>query len=142
MNIEQDPARMGSGDHRPARLMPVGDSGLLVQFATQLSDAANTSAIDGAHKLGRAAIKGVEEIVPSLVSVLVRYDPAKTGFSTLCGEVRLALAAGEGSQGFVARLREVSIEYGGAEGPDLEYAAQLCKLEVKDFIAAHMQKGI
>lgn len=128
-----------SPDELSARLMPVGDSGLLVRFATRLGDEANKSAIKGAHKLAGATIRGVEEIVPSLVSVLVRYDPAEISFSTLCGEVRLALSMRAKHNGFVPRTREIPIVFGGADGPDLAYAAQLCQLEVNEFIAAHNQ---
>jgi len=131
-----------SPDELSARLMPVGDSGLLVRFATHLSDKANKSAIKGAHKLASAAIAGVEEIVPSLVSVLVRYDPGEIGFFTLCGEVRLALGMGAKHNGFVPRLREIPIVFGGIDGPDLAYAAQLCQIEVNEFIAAHNQADL
>jgi len=138
MNAAGNPKET-SPNERTARLMPVGESGLLVRFGTRLSDNANKSAIKGAHKLGCAAIGGVVEIVPSLVSVLVRYDPAKIGFSALCGQVRLALTLGAGQDGFVARQREIAVVYGGDGGPDLAVAAALCQMEERDFIAAHNQ---
>ena len=135
-------AQETSPNDRPTRLLAVGDSGLLVQFATRLSDNANKSAVDGAHKLAGAAIRGVEEIVPSLVSVLLRYDPCEIGFFALCGEVRLALAMEAVHNGFVARQREIPVVFGGDDGPDLTYAAQLCQMEVDDFIAAHNQRDL
>ncbi|VAW18699.1 Allophanate hydrolase 2 subunit 1 [hydrothermal vent metagenome] len=141
MNIATNTAHT-SQTNGAVRLLAAGDSGLLVRFATSLSDSANKSAIEGAHKLVLAAISGVEEVVPSLVSVLLRYDPKKIGFFALCNEVRLALAAGASNNGFVAKLREIEIVYGGDDGPDLACVARLCQLDVNDFIAAHCRHEI
>ncbi len=141
MNIAASPAPT-SQTKDAARLLAVGDRGLLVQFATRLSDMANKSAIEGAHKLAGAAIRGVEEIAPSLVSVLLRYDPGQIAFFALCNEVRLALATSARYNGFVAKSREIPVVYGGDGGPDLACAAELCHMEVKDFIAAHSRHEI
>ncbi len=141
MNIATNPAQP-SQTNDVARLLAVGDSGLLIKFATQLSDKANKRAIAGAHKLAGAAISGVEEIAPSLVSVLLRYDPKKIGFFALCNQVRLALTTSAVNNGFVAKLREIPVAYGGEGGPDLDCAARLCHLPVNEFIAAHCRSEI
>ncbi|HCO55110.1 MAG TPA: hypothetical protein DIT93_08840, partial [Pelagibacterium sp.] len=70
-------------------LMPLGDSGVLVRFADRLDLQANAAAIAFARNLESSPIPGVVEIVPNLVSVLVRYDPRRIGFAGLCGELRL-----------------------------------------------------
>src|SRR6187551_3756329 len=74
-------------------LLPLGDSAFLVRFGTSLSDAANRAAIALAAVLDHAPIEGVVEILPNLVSVLLRYDPLAVSPATIQGELRLRLFA-------------------------------------------------
>lgn len=114
-------------------IMPLGDSALLVRFSDQLTDAANRAAIALVRALEAEPIAGVEEVAPNLVSVLLRYDPARAEAAAIAGEVRLRLsapprAAGEGG-GWTIPVR--------FDGPDIEAVAQALGLDRAGFIAAH-----
>lgn len=74
-------------------IIPLSDSALLIRFATVLTGAANRAAIALAAALEHASLEGVVEIVPSLVSVLLRYDPLATAWLGLTGQLRLRLYA-------------------------------------------------
>ena len=76
-------------------LLPLGDRALLIRFGETLTDEANRDAISAAERVASARLDGVVEVVPNLISVLLRYDPARAGFDRLAGEVRLALSAAE-----------------------------------------------
>ena len=114
-------------------ILPLGDSALLVRFGTVLTDAANRAAIALALLLDREPLPGVVEVVPNLISVLLRYDPLTTGPSAIAGELRLRL--------FGLDARAVS----GAswtipmvfDGPDLDEVAETLGLSVDAFIEAH-----
>lgn len=123
------------------KLQPLGDKAILVRFADRLDDAANKLAISFARALRDADLPGVEEVVSSLVSVLVRYEPKEVSFAALTGELRLHLssfkglgAADEGAH------HEVRISFGGEAGPDLDEVAAELKLSPEDFIKEHNAK--
>lgn len=125
----------------PNRLSPtiaaLGDRGLLVRFATSLSDAANLAAIGFAQRLGEHMPDGVTEIDPNLVSVLLRYDPARVEFERLAGEVRLLLGPPAIHRPAKRRVHRIAISFGGEAGPDLDEAAASLGLGGEAFIAAH-----
>ena len=73
-------------------LLPLGDSAVLVRFADRLSDAANRAAIAFSRSLDAEPLLGVVEVVPNLVSVLLRYDALQTDFRSVTGELRLRLS--------------------------------------------------
>ena len=114
-------------------ILPLGDRGLLVRFGETLSDAANRAAIDLARRIEAAAIPDVVEVVPNLISVLVRYEPTKLTFDRLAGEIRLLAPAADDS--IAAGVRHaVAVSF---DGEDLEEVAELVELPVAVFIRAH-----
>lgn len=113
----------------------LGDSAILVRFGSRLDEMANRRAIGFAAALEREPVAGVLEVVPSLVSVLLRYDPLKSRHQDISGEVRLRLlGALEERQG---ATHLVGIRFGGQAGPDIEEVAALLKMSSDQFIARH-----
>lgn len=113
-------------------IVPLGDAGLLVRFGECLSERANRAAIAFARRVEAAVPAGVVEVVPNLVSVLLRYDPAITPFDRLAGEVRLLVAGtAEPQQG---RLWRLPIRF---DGEDLPEVAATLRLSVEAFVALH-----
>lgn len=117
-------------------LMPLGDRGLLVRFAHRLDDAANRAASSFARIAADAGLPGVVEIVPNLVSVLLRYDPTRVGFAALAGEVRLLVGRGD-SETEAAATHTLAVRFGSDEGPDLEEVAAELAMTPEQFIDAH-----
>ena len=119
-------------------ILSLGDSAILVRFSTSLTDAANRAAISFSRRLERDPIPGVAEIVPNLVSVLLRYDPLKVSPETIAGEIRLRLASGDENivppQGFTIPIL--------FDGPDLQDVADSLDLSVAAFIHAHNAKPL
>ena len=118
-------------------LLPLGDSAVLVRFADRLSDASNRTAIAFSRSLDAEPLPGVVEVVPNLVSVLLRYDALQTDFRSVAGELRLRLSRTE-----PASIREpaswtVSTRFGGEDGPDLAKVAELLGMSVDAFVTAH-----
>ncbi|HTM76459.1 MAG TPA: carboxyltransferase domain-containing protein [Devosia sp.] len=131
--------RIASDAEGPIRpvIVPLGDAALLVRFGDTLSDAANEAAIGFARSLGKNPLPGVLEIVPNLVSVLLRYDPGRVQLSLLTGEVRLRLY-GTGDAALPAAAdHSIAVDFGGTAGPDLEAVAAALAMSVEGFIAAH-----
>jgi KipI family sensor histidine kinase inhibitor len=119
-------------------LMPLGDSALLVRFGSALTLGANGAAIALARRLDQQAIAGVLEIVPNLISVLLRYDPQSTSYKHIAGELRLLLFGLEATT--PAGLSwTVPVAF---EGPDLPEVAQALGMSPQDFIAAHNHSNL
>jgi KipI family sensor histidine kinase inhibitor len=119
-------------------ILPLGDRGLLVRFGETVSDEANWAVIGLAARLEAAAIPGVVEVVPNLVSVLLRYQPEAITFERLAGEVRL-LVAGAAEAPVAGAEHSIAVSF---DGEDLEEVAGLLKLSRAEFIAAHNAKPL
>lgn len=121
-------------------LQPLGDSALLVRFGSHLDETANSRAIAFAQAAQAQPIDGVIEIVPSLVSVLIRYNPIISRYQDIAGTARLLLGGKEAS-GDVGEWR-LPIRFGGENGPDLDEVAGLLKMLPKAFIRQHNAKPL
>lgn len=114
---------------------PLGDSALLVRFGAVLDDQANRQALAFAKAIIAEPVSGVVEVVPSLVSVLVRYDPTHSDPARLAGEISLRIA---GSPDVAPTgATQIPVRFGGEDGPDLEQVAEALQMNVEAFIASH-----
>lgn len=118
-------------------IMPLGDRALLVRFGANLGDAANRAAIAFARQLDAAKPAGVDEIDPTLISVLVRYDPHVVDADRLAGELRLLLSVTSDVPEVATRPHVIPVHFGGEDGPDLEAAARALGMSPAEFVAAH-----
>jgi KipI family sensor histidine kinase inhibitor len=116
---------------------PLGDMGLLVRFGRQLSDEANRAVLRFAARLTADPVPGVVEVVPSLVSVLVRYEPGQVGFQRLAGELALRMQAGEAPS--VPRVHTIDIRF---DGEDVAEVSAALKLSAEAFVNAHNAKAL
>lgn len=124
-------------------LIPLGDSALLVRFATHLDDATNRSVVALASRLQANPPQGVVEIVPNLTSVLLRYDSFELSLAQLQGEVRLLLAAPvTPSPDNDAHPLSIAVTFGGEQGPDLGEVAATLSMSEDQFIEAHNAKPL
>lgn len=128
---------MGQMQILPERPMvqALGDSAILVRFGSRLDENANRRAIGFAVALESEPIAGIVEIVPSLVSVLLRYDPLVSRHQDIEGEIRLRLHGTQTER--AGAVHRVGVRFGGEAGPDLEEVAGLLKLSPDAFIRQH-----
>lgn len=123
-----------SGETTTPWIVPLGDAGLLVRFGTTLMDAANRHAVTFARGLTAARLpRGVTEVVPNLVSVLLKYDPGQIGFDELAGEVRLLLGIAEDDD-VTGATHAVAVRF---DGEDLGDVAGSLKMTPDAFVTAH-----
>lgn len=120
-------------------ILPLGDSGLLVRFDTTLSDAGNRAAIALARLLDTEPIVGVLEVVPNLVSVLLRHDPAESSVAAITGELRLRLFGLARAMVPAGRRWRVPVTF---DGPDLGEVAETLGMGAEAFVAAHNERPL
>ena len=119
-------------------IVTLGDSALLVRFGSTLTDAANRAAIALALALDRQPIDGVLEVVPNLVSVLLRYDPLRSPPAAIAGELRLRLVLTTHETPETAHWTLPAV----FDGPDLEAVASAVGMAPERFVAAHNARAL
>jgi len=117
-------------------LQPLGDNALLVRFGVSLSDEANRAALAFSRALAMRPIHGVVEVVPNLVSVLLRYEPAAISFLRLSGEIGMLLTSDVEQVETAPKVHTITVKF---DGPDLAGVAESLGLTREQFIAAHNQ---
>jgi KipI family sensor histidine kinase inhibitor len=119
-------------------ILPLGDRGLLVRFSGTLSETANRAAIAFGRRALAARLPGVAEVVPNLVSVLLRYEPADVEFERLAGEVRV-LVSNPATDPEPGEEQTVSVTF---DGEDVDEVATLVGMERAAFVAAHCARPL
>ncbi len=118
------------------RLMPLGDAALLLRFADAIDESVTTAVVAVSRAVEQARLPGVVEVVPNLISVLLRYDPLCVGYNELSAELRLVVSrAGTEPAGGAAYT--VPVRFGGEDGPDVNEAAHALGMSVETFITRH-----
>ncbi|NLE77439.1 MAG: 5-oxoprolinase subunit PxpB [Chloroflexi bacterium] len=119
------------------RLLPAGDSALLVEFADEISQEINDRVHALAQVLETRALAGVVEVVPTYRSVLVHYSPLKLTYGELREDVAALLTEPAAAAPRTATLVEIPVVYGGEYGPDLASVAELHGLSAAEVVRIH-----
>jgi KipI family sensor histidine kinase inhibitor len=118
------------------RLLPSGDSAIVVEFARAIDDIANQRVLALDKAVAAASIEGVMETVPTYRSLLVHYDPERIDFGAL-GTKLLAMAQAPLPPAGKARRWHVPVAYGGENGIDLEDVAKRLAITPDEVVARH-----
>lgn len=118
------------------RLLPSGDSAIVVEFARVIDDIANQRVLALDKAVAAASVEGVTETVPTYRSLLVHYEPERIGFEAL-GAKLLALAQAPLPPAGKTRRWRVPVAYGGENGLDLEDVAKTLNITPDEVVARH-----
>jgi inhibitor of KinA len=119
------------------RIVPAGESALIVEFEERIDPAVNATTIACADAIQAAAIAGVRDVVPTYRSVAVYFDPLRTDTDALMERItHEAESAGPGAVVARAPLR-IPVCYGGDLGPDLPQVAAFARLSEADVVQLH-----
>jgi inhibitor of KinA len=119
------------------RVVPAGDSALMVEFEERIDPVVNARAIGAAEGIQNAAIAGVRDVVPAYRSVAVYFDPLRTDYDRLLQEVhRHSRCPSVPAASGVAPLR-IPVCYGGELGPDLADVARFGHITEREVISIH-----
>jgi inhibitor of KinA len=119
------------------RIVPAGDSALVVEFEERIDPAVNARVIRVADAIQGASIPGVRDVVPAYRSVAVFFNPIRTDYPRL-----LDCLEREARRPAAGRVEErapidVPVCYGGELGPDLADVAAFAGMSPDDVVAAH-----
>lgn len=132
---------MSTGIYTASRYMPFGDNGLLIEFGNVISLEVNRKVIALSEAITSAKIQGVEELVPTYRSLLVRYNASKTSYEHLAFSIRdIEKTMEERKKETVGRKTIIPVVYGGEYGPDLADVARFHGLTEEQVIKIHSGK--
>jgi KipI family sensor histidine kinase inhibitor len=115
---------------------PLGDFGIALAFGTDRSPALLARIHAAASALGAAGIPGVEDIVPSYLSIAVFYNCLERSYEELAAELvaRCERSSGLGTPAIPGREHVLTARYDGIDLPEVAAATGLSPDEV---IARH-----
>lgn len=129
---------MKTKSYAATRYTPFGDSGLVVESGDSIDLETNRKITALAEAMTRATVHGVEELVPTYRSLLIRYNPMETSYETLVSHVRdVERMSGDTGSETKRRRHVVPVVYGGEYGPDLSYVARCHELSEDEVVQIH-----
>ncbi len=119
------------------RVVPAGDSALIVEFEERIDPAVNRRTTAAADGIQNAAIPGVRDVVPTYRSVAVYFDPLRTDYGRLLDQVHEISRHPPPSSSENAPPLRIPVCYGGDFGPDLSAVARFGGFDEDEAIRIH-----
>jgi inhibitor of KinA len=119
------------------RIVPAGDSAIVVEFDERIDPVVNTSAIALAEAIQAAHLAGVRDVVPTYRSVAIYFDPLRTASDALMSFIERAAARGPAALTGAPTPVRIPVWYGGESGPDLAAVAAFAHASEADVIRMH-----
>jgi inhibitor of KinA len=119
------------------RIVPAGDSALIVEFEERIDRDVNARAIACAEAIVAARLDGVRDVVPTYRSVAVYFDPLRTGGDALLECLEREAGKPAPSAAVARPPVRIPVCYGGDLGPDLPAVAAFAGLPEADVARAH-----
>jgi len=120
----------------PVKFLPSADCAVIVEFGDRIDRAVSDQVLGLAARVRSSEMSGVIEVVPTFRSLMVHYDPLRTGSAELVGAIQ-SLMASRITSDPKRRLWRVPVCYEGEFAPDLASVAQQTGLAPEDVVALH-----
>ena len=122
------------------RIVPLGDSSVLVQFGNEIDISVNRRVHALASLVDASSMPGVVETVPAYGTLLVHYDPLILSFTQIKNILQEKISQVEGNASRKPRQVKVPVRYGGEYGVDLESVARHLQMRTEEVIRIHTQR--
>jgi len=116
-----------------------GDSAIVIEWGEPGVDAeANARAVAVAARIRRLAVDGVLDVVPTLRTVGVHFDPLRITRERLAAVLQsVHLDDGVDDSAQAGKLHQIPVCYGGSFGPDLADVAAITGLSEEAVVSEH-----
>ena len=125
---------------RDFRIVPAGDSALIVELDARIDPLINARAIALAEAIRAEAIAGVRDVVPTYRSTAVFFDPLRTNADVLVHTLEREASRAVGALTEPPAPIRIPVCYGGDFGPDLPAVASFARLSEEDVAAVHASR--
>ena len=122
------------------RCSPVGDSALLLELGASLSQEINDRVLSLDAWLSHTPLVGIKSWVPGYASLLVLYDPLRIKLSEVEAWLMGCLESCPEAGCHSPKQIEISVRYGGEDGPDLAYVADFHGVTPADVVRLHTSR--
>jgi inhibitor of KinA len=118
------------------RLLPVGDTAIVVEFGNKIDQQLSTMVLALARDLTEAAVPGLSETVPTFRSLMVHYDPSVVQINELTELIDKAIR-GLRLTGNPGAVWQLPVCYDGSVAPDLNEIAARAGLAPAQVVERH-----
>jgi KipI family sensor histidine kinase inhibitor len=123
------------------KYLPFGESALLVEFGDTINLEVNRKVFALCEAIERTKIQGIEELVPTYRSLLVRYSLLKTTYEKLVFSIKALEKTLEAlSVKTIGKKVIVPVVYGGDYGPDIGDVARYHGLKEEQVVTLHSER--
>jgi KipI family sensor histidine kinase inhibitor len=119
------------------KIVPLGDSALLVQLGEEIDITINQRVHTLAALIHASPLNGIIETIPAYSTLLIHYDHLILTNAEIHNWVHEKLDHIQDASFRKPRQVEVPVQYGGERGVDLQFVADYHRLEVEDVIRIH-----
>ncbi len=105
------------------KIIPSGDSAILVEFENRIDPEVNRSVRSLALAIESEALPGIQEVLPAYRTVMVVYDPLEIKYGLLEEKLRFWVEKAKSIDLPAGRIFCLPTVYGGEYGPDLQRVA-------------------
>jgi inhibitor of KinA len=127
---------VGAAMGHNVRFLPAGDTALVVEFGESIDRTVNDRVLRLHERVRLAGLPGVTETVPTFRSLLVHYDPLRTGFRELSRGLQ-GLLSEHAERTHGARRWSVPVCYEPPFAPDLPEVAERTGLAPDEVVELH-----
>jgi KipI family sensor histidine kinase inhibitor len=119
------------------RILPAGDSVLVVEFEERIDPVVNARAIALAEAVQAAGLPGVRDVVPTYRTVAVFFDPLRTNYDVLVARLEEEAGRDASDTGTERAAIRIPVCYGGDLGPDLPAVAMAAGIGTDEVVELH-----
>jgi len=118
-------------------IQPLGDTGIIIQFGTEISEAIYQQIRQYVYRLEQSRIEGIVEWVPAYTTLAVFYRPNIISYDELSQKL---LKIGEKIESMPVPdpiVIEIPTLYGKEAGPDIQFVAETNGLSEEEVVKIH-----
>jgi inhibitor of KinA len=119
------------------RIVPAGDSAVIVEFEERIDPAVNARTIACADAIQAMNMPGVRDVVPTYRSVAIYFDPLRTDNDALLERIAHEAEHAVGSATLASTPVRIPVCYGGELGPDLAAVAVFAGMPEDEVVRVH-----
>ena len=120
-----------------ARMAPLGETALTVEFGNSIDPSINATAISFSHIIQARGWDGLLDVVPTYRSVTIHVDPLRLSVRNLRKRLRRLIRELPAHPIISGKEHIIPVVYGGEWGPDADDVARFAHLSPAEVIRLH-----
>ncbi len=122
------------------RIVPAGDSVVIVELEERIDPVVNAKAIAIAEAVQTRHLAGVLDVVPTYRSVAVYFDPLRTDYDALYALLERQAEDASSDTAIERTPLRIPVCYGSELGPDLDAVAAFASLSPDEVVRLHSSR--